>query len=200
MGIISTTAIVHSVRASLRITCDQYVIADTIDQLNLRRKSTTVYDLSMHLGMSQQDVEFACMFLVGYELIICKGDQFKCTHKWTSSFFDNTWFDNPLPKFASTPPPDYRPGFWQVYNRRGSSKPLTLKRYLQAIKTVDPEDLLQAAKAYIDSVSDPVYVMYSEKFLNPDKKYYESWLPVKQQEPGFGTPTLATQKDMSGMI
>lgn len=198
MGVITTTTIVHSVRAELRVSCDQYVIADAISYLSGLRKETSIQHLSLHLGMAEQDVQVACMYLVSYNIITGKGDGYVVTTKWRSAFGDDKLFDNPLPKFCNIPPPDYVPGFWQVYRRQGSSKPKALIYWSQVVKKVPAEKIIEAAKNYMESVSDPTYVMYAEKFLNPKTKYYESWLPQELANTGFGTPEV--QKDMSAMI
>lgn len=201
MSTISTTNIVHSVRAALRITCDQYAVADAIDTLHLRKRPTTVRDLSFYLGMTQEEITHAITFLVVYEIVTGAGEGFKCTQKWASQFSCDVWFDNPLPPFTKVVPADYQPGFWQIYSRvqKRGSKPQTQKRYLIAIKTVSKEDLNQAAINYTTS-TDPQYVMYPQKFLHPTDKHYEAWLPKKEVQ-GFGEmPLPAGIKDMSGMI
>lgn len=198
MGVISTTTIVHSVRADLRISCDQYVIADTIAHLDGLRKETTVRHLSLHLGLAQDDVTVACIYLVGHELITANGEGYRVTNKWRGAFGDDKLFDNPLPRFCSTPPPDYVPGFWQVYKRQGSSKPKTLIYWAKLIKEVPAQDIIQATKNYIASVSDISYVMHAQRFLDPKQKNYESWLPQEPITQGFGTTEPI--KDMSGFV
>lgn len=198
MGVISTTTIVHSVRADLRISCDQYVIADAIAYLDGLRKETSLRHLSLHLGMTEQHVTIECMYLVAYNLIIGKGEGYKVTDKWRMAFGDDKLFDNPLPKFCTTPPPDYVPGFWQVYKRQGSSKPKTLIYWAKVIKEVSAEKLIEAAKNYAASVSEPCYMMHAQRFLDPKQKNYESWLPQEPVTQGFGATELV--KDMSAMI
>lgn len=197
MGVLTTTTIVHSVRAELRISCDQYVIADTISYLYGLRKDTSQRSLSLHLGIGGPEISIACMHLVNHNIIISTEKGYAVTTKWRCAFGDDKLFDNPLPKNAIAPP-DYVPGFWQVYKRQGSSKPKTQAYWAQVVKTVPAEKIIAAAKNYMDSISDHTYLMYSEKFMNPKTKYYESWLPQEPVESGFGTPEPV--KDMSGMI
>lgn len=197
MGVISTSTIVHEVRARLRVSCDQYVIADTISYLSARRKPCNERAIAQQLGMSENDVKIICIWLVGYEIIVWKGLAYSCTTKWYSAFGDDSLFDNPLPRNA-IPGPDYVPGFWQIYKRQGSSKPETLANWRKVTKTVRPEDLIEAAKNYLAAQSDITYVMHSQRFLDPNKKRYESWLPQEPVTQGFGMPEV--QKDMSTYI
>lgn len=211
---IPSTNIIHKVRAELRITCEQYVIADTINQLHLRRKPSSVSAVALELGMNEWEVDMHRKYLVAWDLImaarpdVTDDDNYKATKKWTSMFFDDTWFDNPLPRNVTIPPPGYVPGFWQVYcsYRPGSDKGKTLAFYQQVIKKVDREELMIATKAYLQSVADrgeSQFIMHAQRFLKPSAEHWVAWLP-KKDEPmvntfaGFGNQQPV--KDMSGMV
>jgi len=211
MTLISSTNIIHKVRAALDITCDQYVIADTINQLHLRRKPSTVAAVALELGMNESAVNMDRIYLTSYDLIMVTkldGDDYKVTKKWTSMFFDDIWFDNPLPRNVTIPPPGYVPGFWQVYNsfRQGSDKGKTLAFYQQAIKIVDKDDLLKATKAYLVSTLEKYgedrFIMHAQRFLKPGAEHWVPWLDKKEEVPvnTFASFGAVPTKDMTGMI
>lgn len=195
---IKTTTIDHNIRATLRLTCDQYAIADAINHLHFRSKPTTIKSIAWELGMTETIVSVACIYLVGCNLVTQKDGKYQCTQNWISKFFNNMWFDNPLPRsLKDNPPADYVPGWWQIYKREGSSKSKSLAYFTECIKIVDRHKLLFATKKYLDSVSDPQYIMYAEKFLNPKDKRWEAYLPEEAPKIGFGE---VPKKDMSAFV
>lgn len=211
---IETTTIIHKIRAELGITCDQYVIADTINQLHLRRKPSTIQAVATVLGMSEQAVDIDCKYLVAYDLIILTRptdeacNDYKATKKWNEMFFDDKWFDNPLPRGAA-PPPGYQPGFWQVYcsYRQGSDKGKTLAFYQQVIKNVDRNELLAATKRYLQYVAENSgnqYIMHAQRFLKPSAEHWVQWLDKKEDLNFVNTFTGFGQqqpiKDMTSMM
>lgn len=56
--------------------------------------------------------------------------------------------------------------FWVIFLRKGTKKQ-ALKYYQKVRRKVAKDYLHGKARAYIASVTDPMYQMYAEKFLNP---------------------------------
>lgn len=202
MIIYPSTTVDHIIRKKLEITCSQYCIADAIHTFNSKRLPSTTEYLAKQIGMTEVEVATDMVYLQAKGLVEIAVTNWKITNKWTDSFESNIWFDNPLPKGVKEAPEGYEPGFWQIYKREGSSKMLTRKHYSEALKNVSKQRLHAAAIKYIDSCSDIKYVMYSERFLDPKHKRYETYLEDEQLEFNPNQPFGAINpvKDMTRFI
>lgn len=159
------TIIDHKIRVELELEFDEYVFMDFLYTINKDKSQKLTYDIAFKkTGIVREDINSivkACMLRGLIEKD--KHGKWIVLDKWNKHFDVDKDFNE----------------FWEIFKKRGS-KVEAQKHFTKTIKLVEKDKLFNAAKKYIASVSDPIYIMHASKFLNPNFKRWEDVVETKE--------------------
>ncbi len=159
------SAIDHRIRIALKITNDEYVMADLIYQFN-RRHSVGYVSYAKYystIGFLPEQIisTGSSLKLKGIIDRDAKKNRYITTASW------NIHFDEDV-QFAK---------LWSINNR--GTKQLAKENFLKMRKMIGFNALVIKLQEYMDSVSDPKYVLKLQKWLDPKYKRWEDEIEYK---------------------
>ena len=156
-GVRGQTTILHKLRCSLGLTCDQYVLAEFIYSWRQEHnKSATTEDIHRRTGFSLDEAMNLAEFLNEDGIIVKdKTGRWVATDRWNSKFrFDDDFEE-----------------FWNIWKKKGNKK-RAKQRYIKVRKMISKGELHGQAEKVVAAISDLRYLMNAEKWLDPE---FEHW-------------------------
>jgi len=148
----------HKKRIKLGLTCDEYVILETVDSLVLLGKKAYVATIEKEIGKIEDQLVFAKLNEMG--LLLMQNGSYVCGLPWRAQFPHDDCFET----------------LWKLFHVAGAkgNKKKALEAYKKAIKTDTMKNITTGAKAYIANKisSQSPFIMHLSSFLSPEYQYW----------------------------
>ncbi|MCC7514588.1 MAG: hypothetical protein IT212_07830 [Bacteroidia bacterium] len=156
------TTIDHRIRCALKLTVEEYVMADVIYQHNKRFKQGFVSYAKYHsiTGFLPEEIMIIGKSLVNKGIVV---NDTKLQRHTTAPLW-NINFDEDV-QFAK---------LWSINNR--GNKQAAKENFLKMRKMIGFNALVIKLQEYMESVSDPNFVMKLQKWLDPKYRHWEDEL------------------------